>query len=155
MYSRTGYCLPLIHLRHQHVSICLDVVVRTVTLYTRDSKLNANPHVTLGKCDDAPKYGRTQQMLEILRAGRAYGNPKIRSTTIFKICKHDSTRYLRHSISKLSTEILCCTCQLHSHLHFTSSGYQKISPSYIFKCKPTQGAFSFTRFTRSRWRIHF
>ncbi len=101
MYSRTGYCLPLIHLRHQHVSICPDVDVRTVTLHTRDSKLNANPRVTLSKCDETPKYGRTQQMLEILRAGRAYGNPKIRSTTIFKICKHDSTRYLRHSISKL------------------------------------------------------
>jgi hypothetical protein len=83
------------------LGICPDVNVRTVTLHIRDSKLNANPHVTLSKYDDAPKYERTSQMLEILKAGRAYGNPKIRSTTIFKICKHDSTRYLRDSTSKL------------------------------------------------------
>jgi hypothetical protein len=102
MYGRTGYCLPLLHLRHQHVSICPDVDVRTVTLHIRDSKLNANSCVTLSKCDDAPKYERTQQMSEVLRAGRAYGNSKIRSTTTFKICKHDSTRYLRDGISKLT-----------------------------------------------------
>jgi hypothetical protein len=101
MYGRTGYCLPLLHLRHQNVSICPDVDVRTLTVHIRDSKLNANPRVTLSKYDDAPNYGRTQRTSEILRAGRAYGNPKIRSTTIFKICKHDSTRYLRDSISKL------------------------------------------------------
>ena len=101
-YGRTGYCLPLLHLRHHHVSICPDVDVRTVTLHIRDSKLNANPRVTLSNFDDAPKYGRTFQMSEILRAGRAYGNPKIRSTTISKICKHDSTRYLRDSTSKLT-----------------------------------------------------
>jgi hypothetical protein len=41
-YGRTGYCLPLLHLRHQHVSICPDVNVRTVTLHIRDSKLNVN-----------------------------------------------------------------------------------------------------------------
>ena len=71
-------------------------------LHIRDSKLNANLRIlTLRKCDDAPKYGRTQQMLKILRAGRAYRKSKIRGTTIFKICKHDSTRYLRDSISKL------------------------------------------------------
>ncbi len=45
-YGRTGYSLPLLHLRHQHVSICPDVEVRTVTLHIRDSKLNANPRVT-------------------------------------------------------------------------------------------------------------
>ncbi len=100
-YGRTGYCLPLLHLRHQHVSICPYVDVRTLTLHIRDSKLNANPRVTLSSFDDAPKYGRTFQMSEILRAGRAYGNPKIQSTTIFMICKHDSTRYLRDSTSKL------------------------------------------------------
>ncbi len=111
-YGSTGYCLPLLHLRHLHVSICPDVDERTVTLHIRDSKLNANPRVTLSKCDDAPKYGRTSQMLEILRAGRAYGNPKIRSTTIFKICKHDSTRYVCDSTSKL---INCSTmCYLSS-----------------------------------------
>ncbi len=102
MYGCTGYCLPLLHLRHQHVSICPDVDVRTVTLHIRDSKLNANLCVTLSKCDDAPKYKRTQQMLEILRAGRAYGNSRIQCTTIFKICKHDSTRYPCDSISKLT-----------------------------------------------------
>jgi hypothetical protein len=53
-------------------------------------------------------------MSEILRAGRAYGNPKIRSTTIFKICKHDSTRYVCDSSSKL---INCSTmCYLSSTL---------------------------------------
>jgi hypothetical protein len=45
-YGRTGYCLPLLHLRHHHVSICPDVDVRTLTLHIRDSKLNANPRVT-------------------------------------------------------------------------------------------------------------
>ncbi len=101
MYGRMGYCLPLLHLRHQHVSICSDVDVRTVTLHIRDSKLKANSCVTLSNFYDAPMYERTQQMSEILRASRAYGNPKIQSTTIFKICKHDSTRYLRDSTSKL------------------------------------------------------
>jgi hypothetical protein len=41
-----GILLPLLHLRHQHVSICPDVDVRTVTSHIRDSKLNANPRVT-------------------------------------------------------------------------------------------------------------
>jgi hypothetical protein len=91
-YGRTGNCLPL---------LCPDVDVRTVTLHIRDSKLSANPRVTLSNCDDAPKYRRTFQMSKIPRAGRAYGNPKIRSTKIFKICKQDSTRYLRNSTSKL------------------------------------------------------
>ncbi len=100
-HGRTGYCWPLLHLRHHHVSICPDVDVRKVTLHIRDSKLNANPRVTLSNFDDAPKYGRTFQKSEILRAGRAYGKSRIRSTNIFKICKHDSTRYLRDSTSKL------------------------------------------------------
>ncbi len=64
-------------------------------------KTQCEPARHLSNFDDAPKYGRTFQMSEILRAGRAYGNPKIRSATIFKICKHDSTRYLRDSTSKL------------------------------------------------------
>ena len=94
--------------------MCPDVDVRTATLQKRDSKLNANPRVTLSKYDDAPNYGRMSQMLEILRAGRAYGNPKIRSTTIFKICKQDSTRYVCDSTSKL---INCSTmCYLSSSL---------------------------------------
>jgi hypothetical protein len=59
MYDRTGYCLPLLHLCHQHVSICPDVNVRTLMLHKRDSKLNANLRVTLSKCDDAYKFGRT------------------------------------------------------------------------------------------------
>ncbi len=46
-YGRMGYCLPLLHLCHQHFSICPDVDVRTVTSHIRDSKLNANPRVTL------------------------------------------------------------------------------------------------------------
>jgi hypothetical protein len=45
-YGRTGYSLPLLHLRHHHVSICPDVDVRTLTLHIRDSKLNANPRVS-------------------------------------------------------------------------------------------------------------
>ncbi len=77
MNGCTGYYFPLLHLRHQHVSICPDVDVRTVTLHIRDSKFNANPCVTLSNFDDAPKYGRTQHLSDILRAGRAYGNSKI------------------------------------------------------------------------------
>jgi hypothetical protein len=101
MYGHTGYCLPLPHLCHQHVCTCPDVDVRTVTLHIRDSKLNANPCVTLINFDDAPKYRRTQHLSVILQAGRANGNSKIRSTTLFKICKHDSTRDLCDSTSKL------------------------------------------------------
>ena len=97
-YGRTGYCLRPLHLRHQHVNICPDVDVRTVTLHIRDSKFNANLRVTLRKRYDAPKYGGTQQMSAMIRAGRwAYGKSKIRGTTIFKICKQDSSRYLRNS----------------------------------------------------------
>jgi hypothetical protein len=77
MYGRPGYCLPLLHLRHQHISICPDVDVRTLMLHNRDSKLNANLCVTLSKSDDAPMYGRTQHLSGILRAGRAYRNSKI------------------------------------------------------------------------------
>ncbi len=44
-----AYCLPLLHLRHQHVSIRPDVDVRTVTLHILDSKLNANPRVEMTK----------------------------------------------------------------------------------------------------------
>ena len=123
MYGRTGYCLPLLHLRHQHVSICPDVDVRTVTLQIRDSKLNANPHVIRSNFDDAPKYGRTQQTLEILRAGRAYGNPKIWSTTIFKICKHDSTRYVCDSTSKfINCSTMCYLSSTFYHQHSTHPG---------------------------------
>jgi hypothetical protein len=64
-------------------------------------KTQCEPACYLSKYDDAPKCGRTFQTSEILRAGRAYGHPKIRSTTIFEICKHNSTRYLRDSTSKL------------------------------------------------------
>ena len=101
MYGCTGYCLPLLQLCHKHVSVCPDVDVRALTLHIRDSKLNANLCVTLSKYDDTPKYGRTLRLPEILRAGGAYGNPKIWSTTIFKISKRDSTRYLHDSTSKL------------------------------------------------------
>jgi hypothetical protein len=101
MYGRPGYCLPLLHLRHQHISICPDVDVRTLMLHNRDSKLNANLCVTLSKSDDAPMYGRTQHLSGILRAGRAYRNSKIWSTTLFTICKQDSTRFLHDSTSKL------------------------------------------------------
>jgi hypothetical protein len=101
MYGYTGYCLPLLHLGHQHVCICPDVDVRTLTLHLWDSKLNANLCITQSKFDDTPMYGRTQHLLDILQAGRAYGNPKIQSTTRFKICKHNSTRYLCNSTSKL------------------------------------------------------
>ncbi len=100
-YGRTEYCLPLLHLRTQHVSICADVDVRTLTLHIQDSKLNANPHVTLSNFDDAHKYGRKQHLSDILRAGRAYGNSKIRSTTLFKNRKHDSIQYLHDSTSNL------------------------------------------------------
>jgi hypothetical protein len=63
-YGRTGYCLPLLHLRHQHVSICPDVDVRTVTSHLRDSKLNANPRVILSNMmtrlstEDRSRYRR-------------------------------------------------------------------------------------------------
>jgi hypothetical protein len=40
-------------------------------------KTQCEPARHLSKYDDAPKYGRTFQKLGILRAGRAYGNPKI------------------------------------------------------------------------------
>ena len=81
-------------------------------------KTQCEPARHLSNFDDAPKYERTFQMSEILRAGRAYGNSKIRSTTIFKICKHYSTRYLRDSTSKL---INCSTM-----LYWSST----LSPTY-------------------------
>jgi hypothetical protein len=69
MYGRTEYCLPLLHLSHQHVNICPDVNVRKLTLHIRDSKLKANPCVTQSDFDDAPKFGRTQHLSDILQAG--------------------------------------------------------------------------------------
>jgi hypothetical protein len=54
-YGRTGYCLPLLHLRHHHVSICPDVDVRTLTLHIRDSKTQCEPARHLSNFDDAPK----------------------------------------------------------------------------------------------------
>ena len=155
MYGRTGYCLPLLHLCHQHVCICPDVDVRTVTLHTRDSKLNANPRVTSSKCDDAPKYGGTQQMSEIQRAGRAYGNPKIQSTTIFKICKHDSTRYLRDSISKL----INWGTMLYLSTTFSPTFYKFRIPEDIsilhFQVQTYSRCIFIHKVHKSRWRTHF
>jgi hypothetical protein len=95
----------------QHMSACWS---KNCDVAHTGLKTQCEPSCHLSKYDDAPNYGRTSQMSEILRAGRAYGNPKIRSSTIFKICKHDSTRYVCDSTSKL---INCSTmCYLSSTL---------------------------------------
>jgi hypothetical protein len=156
MYGRMGYCLPLLHLCHQHVSICPDVDVRTVTSHMRDSKLNANPSVTLSKRDDAHKCGRAQQMSEILRASRAYENSKIRSNTIFKIYKHDGTQYLRDSIS---IPINCSTmCYLSSTLSPTFYTFRISGDLSILHFQVqiyTKCNFIHKEQIRSRWRFIF
>ena len=149
-YSCTWYCLPLLHLCHQHVSICPDIDVRTLTWHIRGTKLNANSCVTLSKFDDAPKYRRKKHLSDILQAGRAYRNSKIWSTTIFKICKHNSTRYLRNSTSKL----INWDTMLFLSPTFYTLRIQKDTSFIHFHIQNYTGSFAFTEFTRFKWRIH-
>ena len=151
-----GYCLPLLHLHHQHVIICPVVNVRTLTLHIRDSKLNANSCVTLSNL-------MTRLSTEEHNICRTYYD-QADPTEIERFEAPQYSRFANTTVHGIyatvpgnsSTEILCCTCHLHSHLHSTHSGYRKIHPSSISKFKPTQGAFAFTNFTRLfKCRIHF
>ena len=50
-------------------------------------KIRCEPCVTLSNFDDAPMYGRTRHLPEILRAGRAYGNLKNQAITKLRILR--------------------------------------------------------------------